>query len=509
MQTSRTPFYALILLLLVVGLGMTWLRHKSHDVPWLPGEKRQVWSIEAKVDFVARGEPVKVSLAIPDTQTRFERIAEYSASPGYGLEFVEQNGERRAEWSIRNATGLQTLYYRLDMLVDDSLKVSDTAPPLEVASALYDDTPHATSALHMLSSALERSADNFTLARELIREFNVQSQSASFLAQRQPRSRWMKQLLHYAQVPAREVKVLTLEDGRRRQSLQTYLQVFQEGQYQLFDPKSGRSGLSPNQLLWEYRSGSLLDLVGGSRSDVSFSIIDQEVPVSQGLDKSEQQFSFLDFSIHSLPVEEQALFKGILLVPVGVLVVVFMRVLIGLRTSGTFMPVLIAIAFIQTSLVTGLSGFILIVGVGLVIRSYLSHLNLLLVARISAVIISVIAMVSLFAVIAYELGLSEGLKLTLFPMVILSWTIERMSILWEEEGSREVFVQGGGSLLVALVAYLIMTNEVVRHLTFNFMGLQFVFMALVLMLGSYTGYRLLELRRFSVLGKGDSDKGEH
>ncbi|WP_037991284.1 inactive transglutaminase family protein [Teredinibacter turnerae] len=503
MRQSRAPFYALIALLFVAGLSMTWLRHKTHDVPWLPGEKRQVWSVEARVEFEAQGEPAKVSLAVPQTQTRFERLAEYTASPGYGLAFVENGRERRAEWSIRNADGPQTLYYRLDLLVDPSLTVADTAPPLEAPSNLFDDSPHATSALHMLDSAVERSADNFTLARELILEFNLQKQSAGFLEQRQARSRWLKQLLNYAQVPAREVKVLTLEDGRRRQRLQTYLQVFQGERYQLFDPRSGRVGLSPNQVMWEYRSGSVLELIGGSQSDVSFSIINQEIPVSQGLEKEGDHFSLLEFSIHSLPVEEQALFKGILLVPVGVLVVVLMRVLVGLRTSGTFMPVLIALSFIQTSLLTGLAGFLLIVGVGLVIRSYLSHLSLLLVARISAVIISVIAMVAVFTVIAYELGLNEGMKITLFPMIILSWTIERMSILWEEEGPHEVFVQGGGSLLVALIAYLLMTNDIVRHLTFNFIGLQLVFMALVLLLGGYTGYRLLELRRFSVLGKGD------
>jgi len=88
------------------------------------------------------------------------------------------------------------------------------------------------------------------------------------------------------------------------------------------------------------------------------------------------------------------------------------------------------------------------------------------------------------------------MKITFFPMVILAWTIERMSILWEEEGPKEVLVQGGGSLLVAVIAYMAMSNDVVRHLTFNFLGLQFVMMALVLLVGNYTGYRLLELRRF-------------
>ena len=160
------------------------------------------------------------------------------------------------------------------------------------------------------------------------------------------------------------------------------------------------------------------------------------------------------------------------------------------------MPVLIALAFMQTSLVTGLIGFLLIVGVGLLIRSYLSRHNLLLVARIALVIISVVLIMALFSVLSFRFGLSEGLKLTLFPMIILSWTIERMSILWEEEGAKEVLRQGGGSLFVAILGYLIMSNDWVQHLTFHFLGLQFIFMALVLLCGSYTGYRLLELKRF-------------
>lgn len=119
----------------------------------------------------------------------------------------------------------------------------------------------------------------------------------------------------------------------------------------------------------------------------------------------------------------------------------FLRIIVGLKTSGTFMPVLIAVAFVQTQLLTGIVGFLLIVGTGLIIRSYLSRLNLLLVARISAVIITVIMIIAVFTVIAYKIGLVEGLTITFFPMIILSWTIERMSILWEEEGAKQVLVQ--------------------------------------------------------------------
>ncbi len=44
-------------------------------------------------------------------------------------------------------------------------------------------------------------------------------------------------------------------------------------------------------------------------------------------------------------------------------VVAFMRMLIGIPTSGTFMPVLIAVAFVQTTLIPGLVAFLSVVAI--------------------------------------------------------------------------------------------------------------------------------------------------
>src|SRR5690554_7488690 len=96
------------------------------------------------------------------------------------------------------------------------------------------------------------------------------------------------------------------------------------------------------------------------------------------------------FRSYQLPIEEQSMFRMLLLLPLGALIVAFMRIVIGIRTSGTFMPVLIAVAFVQTTLVPGLIAFLSVVAIGLVLRGYLSSLNLLLVSRISALIILVI-----------------------------------------------------------------------------------------------------------------------
>lgn len=202
-------------------------------------------------------------------------------------------------------------------------------------------------------------------------------------------------------------------------------------------------------------------------------------------------------SLYELPIEEQSMFRMLLLLPLGALVVAFMRMVVGIRTSGTFMPVLIAVAFVQTSLVPGLIAFLAVIAIGLLMRGYLSSLNLLLVSRISALIILVIFITAGLSIIGYQMGFNTGMTVTFFPMVIIAWTIERMSILWEEEGVREVLVQGSGSLLVAICAYLLMSAPLSKHLTFNFPELHLVVLGLILLMGQYTGYKLTELRRFS------------
>ena len=308
-------------------------------------------------------------------------------------------------------------------------------------------------------------------------------------------------VLAYSKIPSKVVGVIELEDGRRRQTIELMNQVWDGNEWILFNPKNATQSIDKNILIWDESNVSLLDIVGGQNSQVHFSMIAQDVSPKQATIDKVQADGLLNFSIHSLPLEEQAMFKTIMLIPIGALIVVFLRVIIGLKTSGTFMPILIAVAFVQTQLLTGIVGFLLIVGTGLIIRSYLSRLNLLLVARISAVIISVIMIISLFTVVAFKIGLTEGLSITFFPMIILSWTIERMSILWEEEGAKEVVLQGGGSLATATLVYLVMTNSYIQHLTFNFIGLQLIVLACILLLGTYTGYRLTELRRFKPLAE--------
>lgn len=493
-MTQRGPFIFLVVLLIVVGIGAATFRHETYNIPWLPGTEAKIWQVEARVLFEATGDPAKVVLTLPPAQSGFSVVGESAASAGWGFTIDSAGSQRQAVWSQRAPTGGQTLFYKLD-LVTNSDHVPDD--PVIASELPIWDEPYQTAVNDLLAAIIPESADAHTLTAQLIQRFNrvPLDPNINLLLDEYPRDELLTRILQTAGLSARAVEVVELEDGRRRQALQAYLQVWQDDAWHLYDTQRGRIADSRNILLWQTGTPGVLEVQGGRSSRVSFSMISH---TRSALLLAQEQAGDLALSLYNLPIAEQGMFKLIMLLPVGALVVVLLRVFIGIRTSGTFMPILIALAFLQTDLIPGLASFIVVVAIGLFIRSYLSALNLLLVARIATLVVLVIAIISLFSILSYRLGLIQGLTITFFPMIILAWTIERMSITWEEEGPKEVFIQGGGSLSVAVLAYLLMSIPLIEHLAFNFPELHLVLLGIMLMAGRYTGYRLLELKRFAV-----------
>jgi hypothetical protein len=109
---------------------------------------------------------------------------------------------------------------------------------------------------------------------------------------------------------------------------------------------------------------------------------------------------------------------------------------------------------------------------------------------------------AVLSVLSHKLGFDRGLSVALFPIVILTMTIERMTLAWEERGPREAFTQAIGSILVAILCHLVMTLAIVRHFVFVFPESLLIVLAMTLLLGRYAGYRLVELPRFRVLAGG-------
>ena len=496
-------------LLISLGLGLTLYKAINLGFPLLPGEYSDVWTVETKANFrPSSNSVVEVELVLPKMLAGWTNLDEHFASSGFGFSIIDGQADtrlmadsRRARWTRQSLDRPTTLYYKMQLYRSaDSTQLPDFPVFNPVQPRLKPDQQAAMERLVIKLAKKSSDQERFTslLMQEFLRDSPDQDTLFLLDSYQEDALTVIMDVLAYRGIPAHQIRGIFLEDGRRRQTLSSMVEIYNGDGWAILDPSTGISGLPQNFFIWQRGEGTILNVLGGRNSSLEFALVSNSLPVKTvvGMGQRSEEVDLLDFSIYALPVEQQGIFKGLLLIPVAALVVVFMRILVGVRTSGTFMPVLIALAFIQTTLIVGLLIFLGLVGVGLWIRSYLSHLNLLLVSRVAAVIIVVILLMAVLAVISYKLGLDQALTVTFFPTVIVAWTIERMSILWEEEGGHEVLIQGGGSLIVAVLAYLAMSTPIVEHLTFNFPELMLSLLGIILLLGKYTGFRLSELHRF-------------
>ncbi|MHA7836931.1 MAG: UUP1 family membrane protein [bacterium] len=498
--------WTLSVLLFSAGIAICAIKVKTLGLPLTPDQDTAVWTVEARASFRGRGGPLQARLFIPHEPPAFEILDEDFVSQGYGIATETEGLDRLAIWTVRRASGPQALYYRLSVVPDEgALRHEDPFPgfPQKPVRAAALDSAVET----LLQEVRLESADIESFARALIQRLHGPARSGAVEMLRDAaatpadRAAQIVDALAGARIPARIVWGIQLDDGIREGRLEPWIEVHNEQEWLPFDPMSGKPGYPARFLVWKIGAEPLFELEGGRSGEVRFAVarsMREVVDVAAQRARSQPSF-WMDFSLFSLPIQTQNLYKILLTVPLGAFLVVLMRTFVGVQTFGTFMPILIALAFRETRLFWGLFLFVSIVGLGLGIRFALDRLQLLLVPRLTTVLIVVILIMLAISISTFQLGMDRGLSVALFPMVILAMTIERMSLVWEEMGGREAVHQGGGSLLVAALGYLVITDEWLSHLVFVFPELLLVVLGATILAGRYTGYRMSELWRFRSL----------
>ncbi len=495
-------------LLTVIGLSVFWYKWQVLGFPIGQNREKPVWTIEAAIHFDSGPGTIKAQLHVPTLTPGFRMLNENSVSRGYGFSLNYGSGGREAQWTIRRADGAQTIYYRISVYEDASVEDSDTIPPFPPRPVI--DEPLNTAVDVLVSDVRDRSADTASFTTELLRRLNDPSPDPNvelLLADVNSNAEFVRaatMLLAAARIPARVVHGFPLAGRQRSVALVSWLEVHDGDRWRYFNPATGEQNLPDRYFVWWRGSEPLVSVEGGSNVEVDFAIQESyldAVSIAEAQSELLGETAF-DFSLYSLPIQTQAVYAVLLMIPIGALVMVVMRNLVGIDAFGTFMPVLIALAFRETKLLWGIILFTVLIALGLTIRFLLERLRLLLVPRLSAVLIVVVMLMLMISLLSHSLRMETGLSVALFPMVIIAMTIERMSVVWEERGAAEAMRAGVGSIVVAIFAYIAMGLDWLNHMIFTFPELLLIVLALVLVAGRYTGYRLTELKRFASLVKG-------
>jgi hypothetical protein len=503
MKSHRNHLYGLIITLFILGFGLFCYRHFVLDVPLTDAENVNSWVIEANLRFnPEHNAPVKASFTIPYMPSYVAILDEYFISQNYGVTTNLNGYNRRVVWSLRRAVGPQSLYYRAILRETENHEIYLNKPGKIQAHTLGESQKMAIDAI--IGQARQSSADIQTFAQSTIKALNKQDGNAKLLVGSELSDINLVaaaiDVLNQAKINAMFVQGFYLTH-QTRVNMKWFLAVYNDKDWIYINPRTGSAGLPKDFLIWQYGNEPIFELSGGKKPQFTLTVSPSPVN-ALNLAKargSQTDSQLLRFSLLQLPVNVQETYKILLTVPIGAFIILLLRNFIGLRTFGTFMPVLIALAFRETHVIWGIMLFTFIVFFGLLARFYLDQLRLLLVPRLAAILTVVIMLMIFISILSQSLELDSGLSVALFPMIILTMTIERMCIMWDERGAADAIKSGVGSLVAAIIAFSVMNKPLVQYLMFAFPELLLVLLALILWFGQYRGYRLLELVRFKAL----------
>ncbi|WP_295475061.1 inactive transglutaminase family protein [uncultured Pseudomonas sp.] len=509
MRALTLHLKVLIGVLVTLGLAITAYQVLVLGIPMTEDETDDLWNIDAKIEFVANPkESVKVQMFVPPLAQDYISLNESFIANNYGVSVNRVDGNRKATWSSRRATGNQTLYYRLVLTKRYSADKPKPKGPV-FRDSLPVEGAEKVAAEALLAPIRQHSADVETFVSEAIKRVNnPKDDNAKLLLGGDPsvarKAQVTDLLLSIAHVPMEKVHTIRLEAGTP-QTPELWLRSFNGKEWLYFNPETGESGLPADRLLWWTGDEPLVSIDGARKPLVTFTLSNSEmnaIRLAQLTDENTDA-DFLSYSLYGLPLQTQQSFMVMVMIPIGVLVILVLRNLIGLQTLGTFTPVLIALAFRETQLDFGILLFTFITALGLSLRSYLEHLKLQMLPRLSVVLTFVVVLIAAISLFSHKLGLERGLSVSLFPMVILTMTIERLSITWEERGASHAMKVAIGTLFAASLAYLIMTVKELTYFVFTFPAILLVLVGFMLAMGRYRGYRLTELVRFRAFLKQD------
>lgn len=509
-MSSRVRLILAVIFLCLLGIGLATYKNQKLGVPLWVGEKSTSWLVEAKVSFLAvEGQPVTVKLALPAAAAD-QSIGQEAGSLGFGYTKDVTLSGLKAVWSARQPSyGTHALYYRVRF--PERFKTGgggeevNGSPPVAESPGLSGSVEKA--AQELIESSRAVSADTDTFFTHLLLQIAEENSAQEVLLLRRHYEKVEKvsedkllivmgiDLLKMAGIPARVAQGIRLDANLGPQLAMPLIEYCDGATWKVKNPAQPNVSLrSENIFVWNRGGPSLLEVFGGENSKVVFTVVKDEISLD-ALSRL-RDTPFMASTILALPVSERAVFRYVVLIPLGAFVVVILRNIVGVPTLGTFMPVLLALAFLEMDLGLGILMFSVIVAVGLYFRFLLSSMNLLVVPRVAACVVIVTLLMVVMSLISWQLGIRGVLQITLFPMIIIAWTIERMSLIWEEEGKRNAILQVAGSVVVSVIAYLVMEIPQIQYWAQYFPELLLVLLAAILLIGRYTGYRLSELHRF-------------
>jgi len=507
--------------LIAAGLALFLYKVLVLGYPLSTAEEPGTWRVDFVVSMTGRGSRTVVEIPLPRTSGYQRLLTEEVKSEQMRFSIGEGDGDRRGRWSGRlDGSAILTYEVTFDALpFTRPIPETDTggnyppsaagmlgaAPGIQLADPAFGDLARELRLNTKNKAALTRQVYEFVAHEIGPLRSSAPMDAVTVIREGRGndlgRARLFCALTRANGVPCRVMAGIPLSSGRQDQ-FRYWNEAYLGGGWVPFDTVERHAGaLPPDRLSLGTISGSeLVTATNASaltfRFDVQAELETYADLVRRRLVASPRPLDRI--SLLFLPVQVQHTLRILLLVPLGALAMCVLRNLVGLKTFGLFMPVLIALAFTGTGLAWGTLFLGLIIAFALLSRLWIRGLHLLLAARIGFILTMVILLMVALFIIGDKIGMpSSGVGA--FPFVIMTMIVERISVSLEEEGLGNTMRRIGATLAAIYLTYAVIHARGLQTIFLVYPELLLVILGLLVAVGRYTGYRLSELIRFREL----------
>ncbi len=194
----------------------------------------------------------------------------------------------------------------------------------------------------------------------------------------------------------------------------------------------------------------------------------------------------------------------LLLLPIVTFVIAFSRNIVGIRGFGIFLPAALSVVFVATGPIVGIGLFLVIVAVSTLVRMLLRKLKLKLqyLPRMSfilwAVVFGVLGILFLAPVIKFP-ALANVSIFAVLVLILLSEDFTRVQLGKSAKTAVSLTFE---TLILSLISFLFLTFEPLQKYVLLNPEISLVLTGVAdLLLGKYTGLRVMEFYRFRKLIK--------
>ncbi len=479
------------------------------------------YQVNLRMSCEGHGSSARIRAILPLQNERQQIFSELPDAGEFNFSIRREDGNRIGIWQRSGLTGIQEFGYeysvktkKLQITLPDRLRQNvdpGNAFDRYLRSTDLISVGHMDIVNLLTDLGLTQDSDVITAVRKSYAYVTHQISNTDFSGKTDAlttlrlgrascngKSRLLVAMLRTLGIPARLVGGIILTTGQKTVSHQ-WLEAWIGNTWVPLDPTNNHfAELPENYLIYYYGDEPLFRRTANINFKYVFEIEQRLFP---------RQTNFSGLAAHPLNIMNAwtlfqrsglslDLLRIILMIPVGAVVTIIFRNVIGLQTFGTFLPALIGSAFRGSGLWWGLITFAGIILIGSVIRSLLDRMHLTHTPKLTVLLVFVVLALLTVSAMGVSLDNMNIARANIFPLALMAITIERFSLTAQESGTRESLKIFGNTLITVFFCYVVINSFFLQTIVLAFPETMLLIICAGLYFGNWIGLRISEVFRF-------------